>query len=69
MYHCVLLFFHKGPVIGFEPLLYSTDEESGVVVQVCVQLRSSGTHPNSIPFLMSTVSGTPPGNAVGKTVL
>ena len=36
-----------------------------MVVQVCVELMSSGTHPNPIPFSMSTV----PGSAVGKTVL
>ena len=65
MYHLWCCFFHKGPSIGFEPLLYSTDEESEVDVQVCVELTSSGTHPNPIPFSMSTELGT----AVGKTAL
>ena len=36
-----------------------------MVVQVCVELMSSGTHPNPIPFFMSTANGT----ATGKTVL
>ena len=61
---CVVV-FHKGPMIGFNPLLYTTDEESGELVQVCVELTSSGTHPNPIPFSMSTV----PDSATGKTAL
>ena len=65
MCHLCCFFFHKGPSIGFEPLLYSTNEESGVDVQVCVELTSSGTHPTPIPFSMSTE----PGAAVGKTAL
>ena len=62
---CCCCFFLKEPSIGFESLLYSMDEESGVDVQVCVELTSSGTCPNPIPFSMSTVSDS----AVGKTAL
>ena len=59
----LLCFFHKGPLIGFQQLVYSTDEEGGMFLDVCVELLSSGTHPNPIPFSMSTA----PGTAVGKT--
>ena len=64
-YHslCIIII---GPIVGFDPVSYTVNEETmSGNLEICIRLFSVGDHPNPIVVQMSTVENT----AMGELIL
>ena len=59
--HIIHTHLTQGPIVGFNPVSYTHDEESTADLEVCIQLFSVGDHPDPITFQLSSVENTAQG--------
>ena len=60
----IIIFFIEGPRVGFNPTLYTAEEEMVGDLEVCIEMFNSG-NPNPIEVFMSTAVGS----ATGRILL